>query len=63
MCLSSYSVQKCFVSPSDQTLTSCADQSNIMDYSRDFSEEEVVSWLRVHGFSSETSERIGKQAN
>ena len=43
------------VPPSDLNCT--------MDYSRHFSSTDVVSWLGTHRFSSETSERIGKQAN
>ena len=31
-----------------------------MDFTRDFSVEEVVPWLRSHGFSLETYDRIGK---
>lgn len=41
-----------------QAINPCP-QLNTMDYSRAFSSNEVVSWLRAHKFSSETSERLG----
>lgn len=60
MCSSSYSSEAFCLSKLSNLDLVFADQSMIMDFSRDFSTEEVVSWLRAHGFSSETSSRIGK---
>ena len=57
MCSYSYSSEAFCLSRLSNLDFVCADQSNIMDFSHDFSTEEVVSWLRAHGFSSETSAR------